>query len=649
MPPPPPAWLRPDGKGKILAMCSPLKGHVVHFKRIVQWFRDRAPGYEVHMVLIVDEPDIPEGVIKHVVDSRPGAEKNISGLNALFAAAAGLETSEKALEELFGGADDEEGSPNPLEDLPKVFMEVFMSLRPHVVVTEMFLTGIIMEGFIPALCRKHEALLVSVIPMCIKEDQGHSMLRVHKTLERRQNRINQQAAELYASLEAKEENGDQGEWKDEGGGGEAPAAEDAEGKPALQGADSEKEAEAAAEAEKKSQEEKASEEKEQKKEAEVRKEGESERPPWMPKSMTMDELNEIIWKVMPATQWHPNLVLLPSPAFFHAEKPEGYEVYCAPFLPLPSLSASGAPQHGRAVLEGSIGPDLLDWLFSEESDDPIVYVAFGTIVSHFNSRMLVERLVEALSNAPWRVLLVLPEDARAGLPQEGDTNFWRWTAMGAECAKSVYMGVREGDVFTEEHLTALRSVTAKLSDRPTLAELGVIAETSARAESLLPSRWRVESFVPQVHVLRCERVRAFISHNGANSTLESMACGVPMLCTPFFMDQYDWARTVRQNLRAGIQVDKILTGAEALRGAVRELLEEPAYRRNAQAVARRIAAQSELLSKALGPAMTPKASLGPGLSVLGALCVSHIKRQDVWPSLEGPLHAPPPAPALTGG
>mmetsp|Transcript_86367 Transcript_86367/g.268311 ORF Transcript_86367/g.268311 Transcript_86367/m.268311 type:complete len:454 (-) Transcript_86367:25-1386(-) len=373
-----------------------------------------------------------------------------------------------------------------------------------------------------------------------------------------------------------------------------------------------------------------------------------ERPEWWPKTQSMDVLNHILWKVMPQMQGQPCLELLPSPGFFHASKPEFWEVYCMPFLPLPSLGANGAPQHGRAELEGSIGKDLLDWLFDEESDDPIVYVAFGTIVSQFNSRALVERLVEALANAPWRVLLVLPDSTRALLPKDGDDNLWRWTVLGAEVAKSVLEKggqVREGDIFEEEQLAQLGKAIPKLRTRAAVAELGLIVESRAHTSALQPSRFRVESFVPQVHVLRCERVRVFVSHNGANSTLESMACGVPMLCTPFYLDQYDWANTVRQNLRAGIQVDKILTDAAALRGAVRELLEEPAYRRNAQAVAKRIAAQSALLARALGPAMEPKASMGPGLSVLGALCVSHVKRQDIWPSIEAALQAPSPPPA----
>uniref|UniRef100_A0A7S4SK95 Erythromycin biosynthesis protein CIII-like C-terminal domain-containing protein n=1 Tax=Alexandrium monilatum TaxID=311494 RepID=A0A7S4SK95_9DINO len=617
-PPPPPSWLRPDTKGKIMTMCFPLKGHVIHFKRIATWFREVAPLYEVHMVLMYDDPDIPAGVIKHVVDSRQGGGgKSMEVLNSVFAAAAGLESMDKAGDAMKALGDE----ADMFDDFVKIFVKVFMSVRPQVLILEQGLSGLVAEGFVPALCKTYEAMLAFIIPMCIKEDQKRSFLRVQKTLERHQRQVELQAWELHEVL--KSAGGVAAEEQPE----PRPQQEE-EAAPASPGLPSEEGAEGAGSRDAG---------------AESRKEGASEQAHWLLEYVSSDVLNHIRWKAGPEVLGRPQLQLMPSPGFFHAGDPEPGEVYCMPFLPLPSPAASGAFQHGRADLEGSIGPELLDWLFSEESADPIVYVAFGTIVSTFSSRALIERLVEALADSPWRVLMVLPEDARGLLPQEGDTNFWRWTALGAEAAKWLLEGkdqVREGDVFTEEHLSRLNRANSQFRDHAAAAELGVVFESRARAGLLQPGRFRVEGFVPQVHVLRCERVRAFVSHNGANSTLESMACGVPMLCTPFYMDQYDWAHTVRQNLRAGIQVDKIITGAEALRGAVRELLEDPAYRRNAQAVARRMAAQSELLAKTLGPGLEPKASLGPGLSVLGALCVAHVKHQDIWPNLEHVFTSP---------
>ena len=56
--------------------------------------------------------------------------------------------------------------------------------------------------------------------------------------------------------------------------------------------------------------------------------------------------------------------------------------------------------------------------------------------------------------------------------------------------------------------------------------------------------WRVEPFVPQRAVLAHAAVRGFVSHCGANSTHEAIASGVPMLCVPFFCDQYEWAASV---------------------------------------------------------------------------------------------------------
>mmetsp|Transcript_5588 Transcript_5588/g.8621 ORF Transcript_5588/g.8621 Transcript_5588/m.8621 type:complete len:139 (-) Transcript_5588:163-579(-) len=101
-------------------------------------------------------------------------------------------------------------------------------------------------------------------------------------------------------------------------------------------------------------------------------------------------------------------------------------------------------------------------------------------------------------------------------------------------------------------------------------------------------------------VLRCERVRCFFSHCGSNSTHESMAYGVPMVCLPFYADQYDWSASVCKGLGAGILVDKFRSDARALRQAVADILQKPTYRENAQAAMRSLQVVSNVVSEELG-------------------------------------------------
>jgi len=255
--------------------------------------------------------------------------------------------------------------------------------------------------------------------------------------------------------------------------------------------------------------------------------------------------------------------VFPSSEWMIEQKPRGkehQEFFSCPLLPLP-LPIAGKLQVGRAALRNCLSADLLDWLFLEESKDPVVYVAFGTIVKGFKG--VIERLAKALDGGSWRVLWALPKDLQAHLPAD-----------------------------------------------------------------LPQDRWRVEAFVNQKDVLRCERVKCFLSHCGMNSTLEALASGVPMVCHPFFMDQFEWARTVRSHLRAGIEVHKFDSDADAIRGAIREVLEDPLYRVNASAVARRLRAQCESLKRLLGPSMAPRANLGPGATTIAAYMLCLLKGKD---------------------
>nr|QOI79387.1 UDP-glycosyltransferase 76F1 [Rheum palmatum] len=86
-------------------------------------------------------------------------------------------------------------------------------------------------------------------------------------------------------------------------------------------------------------------------------------------------------------------------------------------------------------------------------------------------------------------------------------------------------------------------------------------------------RGHVVGWAPQREVLAHPAVGAFLTHNGWNSTLESVCEGVPMICLPRFSDQTINARYVSDVWRVGLNLEKSIE-RRAIERAVRSVLLE---------------------------------------------------------------------------
>lgn len=96
----------------------------------------------------------------------------------------------------------------------------------------------------------------------------------------------------------------------------------------------------------------------------------------------------------------------------------------------------------------------------------------------------------------------------------------------------------------------------------------------------LPENITVFPSVDQIAVL--QKADAFVSHCGMNSVNESLYFGVPLVMLPQTPEQGGVAERV---LQMGAGVRPAGTGADAILHAVRQVLEDPSYRKNADAVA----------------------------------------------------------------
>ncbi|XP_058110921.1 UDP-glycosyltransferase 76B1-like [Magnolia sinica] len=86
-------------------------------------------------------------------------------------------------------------------------------------------------------------------------------------------------------------------------------------------------------------------------------------------------------------------------------------------------------------------------------------------------------------------------------------------------------------------------------------------------------RGQIVKWAPQQEVLAHPSVGGFWTHNGWNSTLESICEGVPMLCSPYLWDQNVHARYVSHVWRVGMQLEKWFDRSE-IEWAVRRLMVE---------------------------------------------------------------------------
>ncbi|XP_057767862.1 UDP-glycosyltransferase 89B2-like [Salvia miltiorrhiza] len=107
----------------------------------------------------------------------------------------------------------------------------------------------------------------------------------------------------------------------------------------------------------------------------------------------------------------------------------------------------------------------------------------------------------------------------------------------------------------------------------------------------------IKGWAPQVAILEHKALRAFLTHCGWNSTLESIVAGVPMLAWPMGADQYLNATLLVEQLDVAIRVCEgptAVLGSDELVRFLEQVASEKWLEKRARAVA---------LSKAAGDAM----------------------------------------------
>ncbi|CAH2033614.1 unnamed protein product [Thlaspi arvense] len=85
-------------------------------------------------------------------------------------------------------------------------------------------------------------------------------------------------------------------------------------------------------------------------------------------------------------------------------------------------------------------------------------------------------------------------------------------------------------------------------------------------------RRMLASWCPQEKVLSHPAIGGFLTHNGWNSTLESLSGGVPMVCWPFFADQQTNCKFCCDEWEVGMEIGGDVT-REEVEAVIRELMD----------------------------------------------------------------------------
>lgn len=102
----------------------------------------------------------------------------------------------------------------------------------------------------------------------------------------------------------------------------------------------------------------------------------------------------------------------------------------------------------------------------------------------------------------------------------------------------------------------------------------------------LPPNVKIQSWLPQNDILAHPNVKVFISHGGIFGTQESIHWGVPMLCIPFFGDQFRNAmRSVQDGYARWLHFGKMTS--DDLVQNLRLLINDPTYKQKAVELSRK--------------------------------------------------------------
>lgn len=133
----------------------------------------------------------------------------------------------------------------------------------------------------------------------------------------------------------------------------------------------------------------------------------------------------------------------------------------------------------------------------------------------------------------------------------------------------------------------LETIVAALRDEPLTLAVTVGRDRDPGELGVQPAHVHIARYIPQSLLL--PHCRLVVCHGGHNTVLGALGAGVPVVIIPFAADQPLNARRCAA-LRVGRAVAPPALTPAVLRAAVRDVLDDPAYRANAARLQAELAA-----------------------------------------------------------
>ncbi|GMS93945.1 hypothetical protein PENTCL1PPCAC_16120, partial [Pristionchus entomophagus] len=137
--------------------------------------------------------------------------------------------------------------------------------------------------------------------------------------------------------------------------------------------------------------------------------------------------------------------------------------------------------------------------------------------------------------------------------------------------------IAKSSLMPEEYKVTIRETIKQFPDVTFIWKYEIPEHNiSAGIPNLVESTW-----IPQRDILHDPRLSAFITHCGQGSTTEAIDAGIPLIVIPVMADQDRNAYQVERN-RIGLRLEKSdLSSLGKLENAIREILSNESYRKNA--------------------------------------------------------------------